>query len=67
MRVINMPPKKRVPPTLYGPIGPNGELQFPPLKSWAERERECLEALEKEKSKNKLQKGKRLLRIWNIF
>ncbi|VVC95447.1 unnamed protein product [Leptidea sinapis] len=51
-----MPPKRRPPPNLYGPLGPNGELQFPPLKPWAERERERLEALQKEKSKPKVQK-----------
>ncbi|KAL0892691.1 hypothetical protein ABMA27_014410 [Loxostege sticticalis] len=61
MRVLNMPPKKRVPPVLYGPIGPNGEMQFPPLKSWAEREKEKLEAAKREKEKNKLQKGLVLL------
>ncbi|CAH0719658.1 unnamed protein product, partial [Brenthis ino] len=61
MRTINMPPKRRSPPQLYGPIGPNGELQFPPLKSWAEREKEKLEALKKEKEKNKLPKGLVLL------
>lgn len=53
-----MPPKRRPPPDLYGPLGPNGEMQFPPLKPWAEREKERLEAIEIEKSKNKLQKGK---------
>lgn len=52
-----MPPKRRPPPQLYGPIGPNGEVQFPPLKSWEEREKEKLEALKKEKEKHKLQKG----------
>lgn len=57
LRTINMPPKRRPPPNLYGPIGPNGELQFPPLKPWAEREKERLEAIEKAKGKNKLQKG----------
>lgn len=57
MRTINMPPKRRVPPQLYGPLGPNGETQFPPLKPWAEREKERLEALKKEKDKHKLQKG----------
>ncbi|XP_050671120.1 dynein axonemal heavy chain 3 isoform X2 [Leptidea sinapis] len=61
MRTINMPPKRRPPPNLYGPLGPNGELQFPPLKPWAERERERLEALQKEKSKPKVQKGLVLL------
>ncbi|CAG9790368.1 unnamed protein product [Diatraea saccharalis] len=40
MRLINMPPKRRPPPKLYGPLGDNGELQFPPPKSWQERERE---------------------------
>lgn len=54
-----MPPKRKPPPQLYGPIGPNGEVQFPPLKSWEEREKEKLEALKKEKEKNKLQKGER--------
>ncbi|CAG9584340.1 unnamed protein product [Danaus chrysippus] len=61
MRTINMPPKRRVPPQLYGPLGPNGETQFPPLKPWAEREKERLEALKKEKDKHKLQKGLVLL------
>ncbi|XP_047529766.1 dynein axonemal heavy chain 3 [Vanessa atalanta] len=61
MRTINMPPKRRPPPQLYGPLGPNGELQFPPLKSWAEREKEKLEALNREKAKNKLPKGLVLL------
>lgn len=58
MRAVNMPPKKRIPPQLYGPLGPNGETQYPPLKSWAEREKERLEAIEREKKKNKLQKGR---------
>ncbi|XP_075973125.1 dynein heavy chain 3, axonemal [Anticarsia gemmatalis] len=57
MRLINMPPKRRVPPQLYGPLGPNGETQFPPLKPWAEREQERLENIEKERNKLKLQKG----------
>ncbi|XP_052759353.1 dynein axonemal heavy chain 3 [Galleria mellonella] len=61
MRVLNMPPKRRPKPELYGPIGPNGELQFPPLKPWAERERERLEKLKKEQEKNKLPKGLVLL------
>ncbi|XP_045448983.1 dynein axonemal heavy chain 3 [Melitaea cinxia] len=61
MRIANMPPKKRPPPQLYGPLGPNGELQFPPLKSWAEREKEKQEALKKERDKNKLPKGLVLL------
>lgn len=52
-----MPPKRRPPPQLYGPLGPNGELQFPPLKSYAEREKERLEAIQREKDKNKLPKG----------
>ncbi|CAG9790367.1 unnamed protein product [Diatraea saccharalis] len=39
-----MPPKRRPPPKLYGPLGDNGELQFPPPKSWQERERERLES-----------------------
>ncbi|CAH3998948.1 unnamed protein product [Pieris brassicae] len=56
MKTINMPPKRRQPPQLYGPIGPNGELQFPPLKPWAEREKERLEAIQREKDKNKLPK-----------
>lgn len=57
MRLRNMPPKRREPPKLYGPIGPNGELQFPPLKPWAEREQERLDAEKKKLSQNKLQKG----------
>ncbi|CAH0578973.1 unnamed protein product [Chrysodeixis includens] len=57
MRLRNMPPKKREPPKLFGPIGPNGELQFPPLKPWAERERERLQEERKGSSRNKLQKG----------
>ncbi|RVE49566.1 hypothetical protein evm_005794 [Chilo suppressalis] len=61
MRVINMPPKRRPPPKLYGPLGPNGELQFPPPKTWQEREREKLEAERLEKEKHKLQKGLVLL------
>ncbi|CAB3253984.1 unnamed protein product [Arctia plantaginis] len=62
MRLVNMPPKRRIPPVLYGPLGPNGELQFPPLKPWAEREKERLEALDKnKKDKNKVQKGLVLL------
>lgn len=58
MRLVNMPPKRRIPPVLYGPLGANGEMQFPPLKPWAEREKERLEALENsKKDKNKVQKG----------
>ncbi|CAG9790365.1 unnamed protein product [Diatraea saccharalis] len=57
MRLINMPPKRRPPPKLYGPLGDNGELQFPPPKSWQERERERLESERLEKEKHKLQKG----------
>lgn len=58
MRTINMPPRRKEPPNLYGPIGPNGELQFPPLKPWALREKERLQAIQKEKDKQKLPKGK---------
>ncbi|XP_073944942.1 dynein heavy chain 3, axonemal isoform X2 [Choristoneura fumiferana] len=61
MRVLNMPPKRRVPPVLYGPLGPRGELQFPPLKSYAEREREKMEAAKRDQEKGKLQKGLVLL------
>ncbi|KAG6455707.1 hypothetical protein O3G_MSEX009350 [Manduca sexta] len=61
MRGLNMPPKKRVPPQLFGPIGPNGELQFPPLKPWHEREKERLDAIEKERNKRTLPKGLVLL------
>ncbi|KAI8429290.1 hypothetical protein MSG28_007791 [Choristoneura fumiferana] len=57
MRVLNMPPKRRVPPVLYGPLGPRGELQFPPLKSYAEREREKMEAAKRDQEKGKLQKA----------
>lgn len=57
MRTIHMPPKRRPPPKLYGPLGPNGELQFPPLKPWAEREKERLDAIKKEQDKKKLPKG----------
>ncbi|XP_053607537.1 dynein axonemal heavy chain 3 [Plodia interpunctella] len=57
MRLINMPPKRRKPPNLYGPIGPNGELQFPPLKSYEERERERLEEIKEQEKKNRLPKG----------
>ncbi|KAI8435550.1 hypothetical protein MSG28_003843 [Choristoneura fumiferana] len=56
-----MPPKRRVPPVLYGPLGPRGELQFPPLKSYAEREREKMEAAKRDQEKGKLQKGLVLL------
>lgn len=53
-----MPPKRRPPVERYGPLGPNGEMQFPPLKSLAEREREKKEKeLEAERNKHKLQKG----------
>ena len=52
-----MPPKKRIPPKLYGPLSDSGEMQFPPLKTWAEKEREKLQAIEEEKKKNRLQKG----------
>ncbi|XP_059059125.1 dynein axonemal heavy chain 3 [Achroia grisella] len=61
MRVLNMPPKRRPKPELYGPIGPNGELQFPPLKPWAEREQERVEKLRLEQEKKKLPKGLVLL------
>ncbi|XP_063362018.1 dynein axonemal heavy chain 3 [Cydia amplana] len=61
MRVINMPPKRRAPPILYGPLGPRGEIQFPPLKPYAERVREKEEAERKEREKGKLQKGLVLL------
>ncbi|XP_013168993.1 PREDICTED: dynein heavy chain 3, axonemal-like [Papilio xuthus] len=61
MRTVHMPPKRRPPPQLYGPIGPNGELQFPPLKPWAEREKERLDAIKKEQDKKKLPKGLVLL------
>ncbi|XP_041978336.1 dynein axonemal heavy chain 3 [Aricia agestis] len=57
MRTPHMPPKRRPPPQLYGPIGPNGELQFPPLKPWSEREKERLAAVKREKEKEKLPKG----------
>ncbi|XP_068632055.1 dynein axonemal heavy chain 3 [Battus philenor] len=61
MRTINMPPKRRPPPKLYGPLGPNGEMQFPPQKTFAEREKEKLDAIKKEKDKKKLPKGLVLL------
>ncbi|CAH2242148.1 jg1052 [Pararge aegeria aegeria] len=61
IRTINMPPKRRPPLQLYGPLGPNGELQFPPVQTFAEREKEQLEAIKKEKDKNKLPKGLVLL------
>ncbi|XP_039753870.1 dynein heavy chain 3, axonemal [Pararge aegeria] len=61
IRTINMPPKRRPPLQLYGPLGPNGELQFPPVQTFAEREKERLEAIKKEKDKNKLPKGLVLL------
>ncbi|XP_050560797.1 dynein axonemal heavy chain 3 isoform X1 [Spodoptera frugiperda] len=58
IRLINMPPKRRPPVERYGPLGPNGEMQFPPLKSLAEREKEKKEKeLEAERNKHKLQKG----------
>lgn len=52
-----MPPKRKPPPQLYGPLGPNGEIQYPPLKSYEERERERLEALEKEMKRKRMPKG----------
>ncbi|KAJ8727857.1 hypothetical protein PYW08_016242 [Mythimna loreyi] len=57
IRLVNMPPKKRTPPQLYGPLGPHGEMQFPPMKSLAQKEKERLKAIEAEKKKHKLQKG----------
>lgn len=56
-----MPPKKRTLPNLYGPLGPNGEMQYPPVKSWEQREREKKEALKKQMDKKRLPKGKRTL------
>ncbi|XP_049869343.1 dynein axonemal heavy chain 3 [Pectinophora gossypiella] len=62
MRTINMPPKRRKPPVLYGPLNARGDMQFPPLKPWEEREKERLEALRRqEANKHKLQKGLVLL------
>lgn len=58
MRAVNMPPKKHTPPTLYGPLGPKGEMLYPPLKSWEQREREKQQALKKEMDKKRLPKGK---------
>ncbi|KAL4710846.1 hypothetical protein ACJJTC_016130 [Scirpophaga incertulas] len=57
MRLINMPPKRRAPPQLYGPIGPDGQPQMPPLRSWQEREQDRLDAEKRERDKKKLQKG----------
>lgn len=68
MRIVHMPPKKRPPAQLFGPLGPNGETQFPPLRPWAEREKERLAKLEREKERNVAPKGTGLmLMFWCVL
>ncbi|GBP85180.1 Dynein heavy chain 3, axonemal [Eumeta japonica] len=56
-RVPSLRVRRRSPPPLYGPVGPRGELQFPPLRPWKEREKERLASRAAERGKHKLQKG----------